>query len=513
MSGAVDPVEDAGWSRWRLAGWVFAGALAVLLALFWQTALSMERTWRGSDSFQHTYVVPFILAYLVWEDRDRLAPHAPRTQWWGVPLILGASALWLVGSAAQVQVVEQLALIFMIQGLVLTVFGWAVVRVLMFPLLFMVFLVPMGDALVPMLQRWTAQFVVWSVRLFGIPTGTDGFLITLGAGNQPYMLFHVAKECSGIRYLTAMFQIGLLTAYLLFRSWPRRVAAVAVALVVPVLANWLRALGIVLLVYYTRGARGMDVDHIIYGFWFFLFVLAVYIGVCWLFAEPPPKRSHVHFSGRPAQGSYRRGLAAAAGLALLAAAAGPLYAVTLDRAVLRNPPPLAVPVRVDGWRRTAYLGVDWRPHYAGADAEAIGRYARDAELVDLYVARYDRQRQGAELVNTGNDLAGDGWDDTGERHDSTLNIDGTPTGVRYVRLVRGDRQRIVFYWYWVNGGIVSGDIKAKIETTAARLLGGTPGAAVVAVATDYQGDARRAARLVQAFIDALPPTTELAGMR
>ena len=48
------------------------------MALFWRTAVSMEAIWRGNDSYQHTYLVPLILAYLVWEDRDRLAGVSPR---------------------------------------------------------------------------------------------------------------------------------------------------------------------------------------------------------------------------------------------------------------------------------------------------------------------------------------------------------------------------------------------------------------------------------------------------
>jgi exosortase A len=510
MSDAAAKPE--GMPRWQIAAAVFAGAALLVLALFWETAASMERTWRGSDSFQHTYLVPFILAYLVWEDRDRLAAVSPRTDWRGLVLVFGASVLWLLGWAAQAQVVQQLSLIFVIQALAFTVFGWPVVRILAFPLAFMVFLVPMGDFLVPTLQRWTADFVVWSVRLFGIPTATDGYMITLADGSQPYHLFHVAKECSGIRYLTAMFQIGLLTAYLLFRSWPRRIAAVAVALAVPIIANWLRALGIVLVVYYSEGERGMDIDHIIYGFWFFLFVLAVYIGICWMFGEPPPRRGPVHFPAVPASGSYRRSLLAMALGGLLLAASGPAYATFSDRG-REQELSLRLPASVDGWRRTAYLGLDWRPHYAGADQEVLARYVRDGHAVDVYVAGYGRQRQGAELVNTGNDLAGRGWHVTGGVHDARLNIDGAVRSVQYVRLVRGDRRRAVFYWYRLNGGIVSGDLSAKLETIGVRLLQGPPGAAIVAVAADYEGDVANARQRVQMLLSAMPGTAAMTGLR
>jgi exosortase A len=506
--------RSGSWPRWRLSAVVFAVAAAAILVLFWPTAASMEATWRASDTYQHTYLVPLILAWLVWEDRDRLAAAAPRADWRGAAVVLAASAGWLLGWAAQVQVVQQLALVGMVQGLVLAVFGWRVVRLMLFPLLFMLFLVPMGDFLVPTLQRWTADVVVWSVKLTGIPIATDGYLITLHDGSEAWYRFHVAKECSGIRYLIAMFQIGLLTAYLLFRSWPRRIAALAVSLAVPVIANWVRAVGIVLVVYYTEGRHGGDVDHIIYGFWFFLFVLAVYIGVCWLFAETPPKRVHVPFPDDPAVPRERRRLLLAAGLCLLAAAPAPAYAAltSLESVAADAGRSARLPAEAGGWRRTAYQGLDWRPVYRGVLDETLARYVRGADTVDLYMGRYGSQQQGGELVSWENSLAGDGWDDLGERLPATLTVDGRPLDVRYVRLAQHGRQRIVFYWYWVNGGNVSSDMTAKLEMTMARLLGGDRRSAVIAIASDG-GDLDEAAARAGAFLAVMPRGRALAEVR
>lgn len=506
--------RQGSWSRWRFAVAVFAIAASAVLALFWRTALSMEEIWRGNDSYQHTYLVPLILAYLVWEDRDRLAGVSPCADWRGVGVVLLASLAWLLGWAAQVQVVQQVALIGMVQGLVLTVFGWRVVRLLLFPLLFMFFLAPMGDFLVPTLQRWTADVVVWSVSLTGIPTTTDGFMITLHDGSQTWHRFHVARECSGIRYLTAMFQIGLLTAWLLYRRWPRRVAAILAALAVPILANWLRAVGIVLIVYHTQGERGMDVDHIIYGFWFFLFVLLVYIGVCWLFAEPPPKRAHVSLPQTPASPRDRRRVLMAGVLAVLAVLPARLYAAVYDGGSSYTAVDHGsnLPQEAEGWRRTAYQGLDWRPVYPGVSDETLARYARGADTVDIYVGRYRSQRQGSELVSWSNSLAGGGWEDLGERLPATLTVDGRPLAVRYVRLAQPGRQRIVFYWYWVNEVTVSSDTMAKLEMTKARLSGGDRESAVIALATDGN-DLGEAVDSAESLLAILPKGVKLAEAR
>jgi EpsI family protein len=98
-------------------------------------------------------------------------------------------------------------------------------------------------------------------------------------------------------------------------------------------------------------------------------------------------------------------------------------------------------------------------------------------------------------------------------HDARLNIDGAVRSVQYVRLVRGDRRRAVFYWYRLNGGIVSGDLSAKLETIGVRLLQGPPGAAIVAVAADYEGDVANARQRVQMLLSAMPGTAAMTGLR
>ncbi|MEN3974083.1 exosortase A [Emcibacter sp. SYSU 3D8] len=505
---SADPMLRS-WSRWRYTVAVFAVSAAALIALFWRTALSMEATWRGNDSYQHTYLVPLILAYLVWEDRDRLARVMPRADWRGLAVVLLAALGWVLGAAGQVQVVQQVALIGMVQGLVLALFGWPVVRVLLFPLMFMLFLAPMGDFLVPTLQRWTADVVVWFVELTGVATTTDGFMITLQDGIQPWHRFQVARECSGIRYLTAMFQIGLLTAYLLYRSWPRRVAAVLVAVAVPIVANWVRAVGIVLIAYHTEGRRGMDVDHIIYGFWFFLFVLAVYIGICWLFAEPPPQRRPAVFSAETAPAGFRRKLAVIGALAVLA---GVLAAYSSNIRLAGTAPAgavLSAPPQAGDWRRTAYMGLDWRPVFAGADEELLARYSKGGTAIDVYMARYLQKTAAGELVGYGNDLAGSGWDSLGERRKATLEVDGEPVTVRYVRLAQPDRKRVVFYWYRVGGGNVSSDVMAKIETTKVRLFYKDSMSGVIAIAIDEDADMATLTAQVQNLVTALSPVSLL----
>ncbi|MFN3231960.1 MAG: exosortase A [Alphaproteobacteria bacterium] len=488
----------AGPGAWATSSAVFAVAVLAVVVLFWPTLAVMEATWRASDSYQHTYVVPFVIAYLVWENRDRLAALTPRAEPMGLLFMLAATLIWLLGEAANVQLVQQLGLIGIFQSLVLTLFGWRVVGVLWFPLFFLIFLVPLGEFLVPVLQRWTADFLVWSVELIGLPIETDGYLIQVSDGTKPYHFFEVAKECSGIRYLTVMFQIGLLASYLLFKSWPRRMGVVLFAVMVPIVANWIRALGIVLIVYYTEGRHGQDIDHIIYGFWFFLFVLLIFVGICWLIADFRPEATTRHHAPpMPAQ-PVRMGLFGL--LAVAVGAVGPAYAGFTQPSLPNAISAPALPQEAEGWRQMTYRGIDWHPVIAGADAESIARYTNGPQKIDLYVGYFDHQRQGSEVINAQNDMAGPRWTMTGIGGATEFESRVGPVPASWSRIIGRDRQRAVFVASRVDGKWAVGTVAIKLATVRARLLGGDKSASIVALATDYEGDIETARAAIQSFV-------------
>jgi exosortase len=120
----------------------------------------------------------------------------------------------------------------MLQGAVLACLGKAVTRGLAFPLFYAWFLVPAGEELVPAMQTVTARIAAFLLDLSGVPAHLEGIFITTPSG-----YFKVAEACAGVKFLIAMTAFGALVANLCFRAWPRRIAFLAVAILVPVLAN------------------------------------------------------------------------------------------------------------------------------------------------------------------------------------------------------------------------------------------------------------------------------------
>jgi exosortase/archaeosortase family protein len=135
------------------------------------------------------------------------------------------------------------------------------------------------------LQWLTAQYTTELVRLSGVPVHLDGWFMTIPGGT-----FHVAEACAGVRYLLACLAFGLLVCDLFFRRAWKVVAYVALTFAVPVVANVLRAYGIVMLAHLSDFEIAVGVDHLIYGYVFLSLVTVILIGIALAMRDPEARR-------------------------------------------------------------------------------------------------------------------------------------------------------------------------------------------------------------------------------
>jgi exosortase A len=270
-------------AAWRAPLLRLALAWIGLFALAWSDWSEMARQWWDASTYNHILLVPLILAWLVrqrWPELSKLAPQA----WWpGLLLVAGGALVWLGGTAAGINTASQLGAVVMLQGAVAALLGPRVIAGLLFPLAYMFFLVPFGDEMVPALQAITARLAVALTHASGVPAVIDGVFI-----DTPVGLFEVAEACSGVKFLVAMGALGTLVAHLCFASWKRRALFMLAALVVPVLANGVRAWGTI----YIAQSQGIEFaagfDHIVYGWIFFALVMALVLGTSWRFFDRSP---------------------------------------------------------------------------------------------------------------------------------------------------------------------------------------------------------------------------------
>ena len=263
-----------------------------LVALTARDWAAMAHQWWDISTYNHILLIPPILVWLVrlrWAELSRLAPKA----WWpGIALLVGAAAVWLAGSTLDINLIAQAGAVMMLQACVPLLLGPRVAAGLLFPLGYMAFLVPFGDEIVPQLQAITAAMAIELTHLSGVPATIEGVFIDTPAG-----LFEVAEACSGVKFLVAMVALGTLAAHLCFAGWKRRALFMAAAVVVPVLANGVRAWGTI----YIAQSQGIEFAagfvHIVYGWVFFAVVMAILLGSAWRFFDRSPDDPLVDVAG------------------------------------------------------------------------------------------------------------------------------------------------------------------------------------------------------------------------
>jgi exosortase A len=280
------PLAATRHSEWRAALVRLSLAALALVALSLREWGEMLHIWWNSDSYSHILLVPPIIAWLVWIRRDDVAQIAPRGWWPGLAMVAAALGLWLVGRSTELNLLAHSGAVAMLPAATLALLGPRVAALLALPLGFAGFLVPFGDEIVPPLQYFTAEMAIALTHIVGVPARIDGIYIHTPAG-----LFIVAEACAGVHFLIAMVALGVLTSFTSFASWRRRAAFMLACVVVPIIANGIRAWATIYIAQFIGAEAAGGFDHIVYGWIFFGLVVALILGVAWRWFEREPEEA------------------------------------------------------------------------------------------------------------------------------------------------------------------------------------------------------------------------------
>ncbi len=312
--------------------------------------------------------------------------------------------------------------------------------------------------------------------------------------------WQVAEACSGLRYLTASLMIGVLLAGLIYRSWKRRLAFVGLSIVVPIVANGLRAYGIVLLGSWSTKRTAASVDHVVYGTIFFSLISVglIMFGFRW---REHPVEGPALVSSNPNQTHdpvVLPKMVAAAVAAIVLLGAAPSTAALLWT---KQAPDHALRISVaPQWHTVDHLDWDWTPSLAAAATENMQSYlGPESDSVQVYTAAYHRGERSIVVVNSYN-IVRDAtrWQVLKEENRTVL-LQGQRVQVRQMMLQSPVESRIVWMWYDVGGKIVSRPLALKELETRNRLLAKPQPVAVIAVSTSYDSDPAQAEATLASF--------------
>lgn len=368
---------------------LLVGCFILWAGLFYFTIESTVAIWYRSETFAHCFIILPICIYLIKQKWRQLTEVDVSPNYKVLVLIVGVLAVWLFGSLSQLLVIEQGAGFLMLPLIIWLVCGNKVARILAFTMAFWMFSVPVGEFLIPQLQELTADITVWSLQMTGIPVFREGLYIAIPGG-----LFEVAVACSGIRYLIASFTLGTLFAYLNYNSTKKRAIFVLFSILLPLLANGIRAYGIVMIAHLSDMKYATGVDHLIYGWLFFGVVILIMFSVGNIWADPLESEStdkQLAKNNFPLSKAYPSfvivGVTILLGMGYKSLMQDPKALGNFDSAQLFS-------------THRAIKDETWLPDFKNATAISTG----SDKGIDYFLAYYAANVQDSELINSVNEL-------------------------------------------------------------------------------------------------------------
>ncbi len=262
----------------RLELLAVAGVVAAWVALYFKPFVDVAGIWFHDDNVSHSVLLLPIIGYLVWARRGRLAVTERRPATIGLAIVVASLGVLLVGTAGVEFFLMRTSAIGVIIGSIVFLAGWRWLRVLAFPILLSLLVIPLPPVLFNQitfpLQVLATKFGVVILQSFQIPVLREGNVIWLA-----HTTLEVTEACSGIRSLLSLFTLAVLYAYFTETSTIVRVVTTLSSIPIAVLANGLRIAGTGLAAQYVGPEAATGFFHAFQGWAMFLVSLAMLIAV------------------------------------------------------------------------------------------------------------------------------------------------------------------------------------------------------------------------------------------
>lgn len=268
---------------WTIWIGIFA---ALLLVLYGPILRALVLDWWRDPNYGHGFLVPVFSAFVLWRERERLARVIPRPSNFGIVVMLGAIGLLLIGSLGAELFSTRFSLLVMLGGIVLFLAGWKMLRAVLFPLGFLVLMIPIPvliyNQITFPLQLIASRFATFWLQLINVPVLREGNLIIL-----PNYTLEVVDACSGIRSLMTLITLAIAYGYLVERSRFVRWTLVLLMIPIAIVSNSIRILGAGVLTYHFGSRMAEGFFHEFSGWVIFVAALLLMFGCHWLLRKIP----------------------------------------------------------------------------------------------------------------------------------------------------------------------------------------------------------------------------------
>ncbi len=481
--------------------------ICILAALvcFSESLLELLKRWSTQEEYSHGFLIPVIVAWLLWARRDALVASIGRPSWGGPVLILLAAILHIMGKLSALYVLSQVAFVVALIGITLGLGGYSLLKVAFIPIIFLLFAIPLPyfvDAILSYrLQLISSQLGTDFIRLLQIPVYLEGNVIDLGV----YKL-QVVEACSGLRYLYPLMSLGFLAAYLFQAPLWQRALIFLSTIPITIGMNSLR-IGIVgVLVNYWGPQDADGFLHMFEGWIIFVASTGVLVAEITLLARVtsgrgffesfyapkvkpslPPRDNAASFSRFPVVSC----------LFLLCAAGIATYFISARHEVLPDRRLFATfPAVMGEWRgHSSSLDVDIERALGLTDYVYSDFVKKGVPAVNLYVAYYASQRNGLSPHSPSVCIPGNGWQIIDlQRTSYSDNETKVSLPLNRVVVARGREKQLVYYWFEERGKKIANEYVSKMYLLRDAILKNRTDGALVRLTTtilpgEREGDA------------------------
>lgn len=462
---------------WR-SSWPLVLGVLVVAALsvwpFWDGLHQLYVWWKGSPDDNFSILVPVVAAFLVWQQKDRLERVPFTGSWWGLAVIIVGGCLLVLGQLGTILNLIQYAYVVTFCGIVLSLLGWRAFRIILVPMITLLFTVPLPQFalanLSTRLQLISSQLGVLLMHPFGISVFLEGNVIDLGT----YKL-QVAEACSGLRYLFPLMTLGFLIGYFYKGAAWKRVLLFFSSIPITVAMNSLR----IAIIGLTVDRWGIEMAegflHEFQGWMIFMISTAVLVLEMVLLSRIGHEQGTwrqlfgVELPARAPPGAPVR-LRSLPGSFI---AAGALITAFLVMTALTPRPTERIPQRASFVEFPMQFG-EWKGRRGSLDSIYLDTLQLDDYIladyatplgvpVNFYVSWYNSQRKGAAVHSPASCLPGGGWQmhEFGQRTLPGILVNGRPLTVNRTVIEMGAQRQLVYYWFQQRGRSIDDEWTVK----------------------------------------------------
>lgn len=455
---------------------IYAVGAALTLALFYLFHLGIEnlfQRWGNQKELSHSYFIPLISLYMIWDRKAAIEKSLGASHWSGFVLLAFATFMVFLSKTTAIFLLEHMAIIVAVFGVSLLLGGISLTRLIMFPLAYLVFMIPPPFWIIAetswLFQVWSSKLGVTMIRWFDVPVLLSGNVIELG--NITLM---VVEACSGLRYLFPFLSLGALAAYF-YRGpiWARGIVLLSTVPITIVMNSFRIAITGVLSDRYgpshTEGFLHFFEGWVVFVLCIIL-LLGVVVGISRLLGQknvlatlglpvcdpilpsaPWDRKRFITFMG-----------AAALGVGVFATL---IHTASREFQTPERERFSSLPLEFPGWQvRESALDVATEQTLGADDYIVLNMVSPEPvqEQYNLYVAYLDAQRDGRSWHSPRQCLPGGGWEFqvqeiVGKGADN-------PLGHAYNRIVmrQGETTYLVYYWYDQRGRTIADEIWMKV---------------------------------------------------